>query len=290
MPTALFVSPHLDDVAFSCGATVSWLASQGWRCVLATAFTRSVHNPTGFALACQTDKGLPVDVDYMALRRQEDAACGQALGIEAVRWLDFAEAPHRGYDSAAQLFALPHMGDSVVEPLSQALCALCSELQPAITFAPLALGAHVDHVQLQRAVRLAVGEQASVAWYRDMPYAMRAGDDTASDAGSASAAVAFGEGHLQAKLDGCACYGSQLGFQFGDVQAMYAALTSFAYDEGRRARLAGRPAERFVAAAAAAQWLEGNARTTQPTATDSVAPATAAAAAATDWAGEGATS
>ena len=271
MPTALFVSPHLDDVAFSCGATVSWLASRGWHCVLATAFTRSVHNPTGFALACQTDKGLPVDVDYMALRRQEDAACGQALGTEAVRWLDFAEAPHRGYDTAAQLFAPPHMGDSVVEPLSQALSALCRELQPAITFAPLALGAHVDHVQLQRAVRLAVGAQALVAWYRDMPYAMRAGDD----AGSADAAVALGDRHLQAKLDGCACYGSQLGFQFGGVQDMRAALASFAHAEGRRARLAGRPAERFVAAAAAAQWLGGNLRITQPTA----APATAATAA-----------
>ena len=286
MPTALFISPHLDDVAFSCGATVSWLASRGWRCVLATAFTRSVHNPTGFALACQTDKGLPVDVDYMALRRQEDAACGQALGTEAVRWLDFAEAPHRGYDTAAQLFAPPHMGDSVVEPLSQALSALCRELQPAITFAPLALGAHVDHVQLQRAVRLAVGAQAPVAWYRDMPYAMRAGDDAGcdagSDAGSANASVALGDRHLQAKLDGCACYGSQLGFQFGGVQDMREALTSFAQAEGRRARLAGRPAERFVAAAAAAQWLVGNSRTTRPT-----SPGTGAAA---DWAGEGMTS
>ena len=266
MPTALFISPHLDDVAFSCGATVSWLASRGWRCVLATAFTRSVHNPTGFALACQTDKGLPVDVDYMALRRQEDAACGQALGTEAVRWLDFAEAPHRGYDTAAQLFAPPLVGDSVVEPLSQALSALCREWQPAITFAPLALGAHVDHVQLQRAVRLAVGAQAPVAWYRDMPYAMRAGDDASCAAGIASVAVALGDQHLQAKLDGCACYGSQLGFQFGGVQDMRAALTSFANAEGRRARLAGRPAERFVAVAAAAQWLVGNSRTARPTA------------------------
>ena len=261
MPTALFVSPHLDDVAFSCGATVAWLASRGWRCVLATAFTRSVHNPTGFALACQTDKGLPVDVDYMALRRQEDAACGEALGTEAVRWLDFAEAPHRGYDTAVQLFASPHRGDSVVEPLSQALSALYSELQPAITFAPLALGAHVDHVQLQRAVRLAAGAQAPVAWYRDMPYAMRAGDDADCGEGSASAAVALGERHLQAKLAGCACYSSQLGFQFGGVEEMRAALTSFAHAEGRRARLAGRPAERFVAAAAA-QWLVGDSRAT----------------------------
>ena len=284
MPTALFVSPHLDDVAFSCGATVSWLALQGWHCVLATAFTRSVRNPTGFALTCQTDKGLPADVDYMALRRQEDAACGRALGIKALRWLDFVEAPHRGYDTAAQLFGPPHRGDTVVEPLGHALRALCSELQPAIVFAPLALGAHVDHVQLHRAVRLAMAAQTPVAWYRDMPYAMRAGDDAAFGAGDASAAVALGGQHLLAKLDACACYGSQLGFQFGDVRAMRVALTLFAHDEGRRARLAGRTAERFVAAAAAAQWLVGNPRTGQSEATAS------AAVGAADRAGNGTTS
>ena len=271
MPTALFLSPHLDDVAFSCGATVAWLASHGWRCVLATAFTRSVCNPTGFALACQTDKGLPADVDYMQLRRQEDAACGHALGVEAVRWLDFAEAPHRGYDSAAEIFAPPHSGDAVADPLGRLLTTLCSELQPALVFAPLALGAHVDHVQLHRAVRLAVAPKTPVAWYRDMPYALRAGDDTdrdaASDGGSAGVAVALEGRHLQAKLDGCACYGSQLAFQFGGVQAMGAALTSFAFDEGRRAhtaRLSGRPAERFVAAGPAARRLYQACRSRKP--------------------------
>ena len=65
MSTTLFLSPHLDDVAFSCGATVAKLARDG-RAVVATMFTASVAAPRGFALACQTDKGLPEDADYMA--------------------------------------------------------------------------------------------------------------------------------------------------------------------------------------------------------------------------------
>ncbi|WP_207955961.1 PIG-L deacetylase family protein [Rubrobacter marinus] len=79
-PTALFVSPHLDDVAFSCGGALALLAREGWRTVLATVFTRSVPDPTGFALACQTDKGLPPEVDYMALRREEDREAARRLG------------------------------------------------------------------------------------------------------------------------------------------------------------------------------------------------------------------
>lgn len=255
MPTALFISPHLDDVAFSCGATASWFVSRGWRCVLATAFTRSVINPTGFALACQTDKGLSADIDYMALRRQEDAACGHALGIDAVRWLDFPEAPHRGYYTAKELFAPPRGGDAIVGPLSQALRELCHELQPTLIFAPLALGAHVDHVQLQRAVRLATVSEIPLAWYRDMPYAMRSANALLHEPGHAEIAVVFEAKHLQAKLDGCACYASQLRFQFGDAHAMRVSLTAAAYDEGRRSRLAGQPAERLLATAAATRWL-----------------------------------
>ena len=75
MPTALFLSPHLDDVAFSCGGALLRLTDDpDWRVVLCTVFTASVPDPQGFALRCQTDKGIPAEVDYMALRRTE--GCG----------------------------------------------------------------------------------------------------------------------------------------------------------------------------------------------------------------------
>ncbi len=67
--TALALSPHLDDAAFSAGGTLHALGRAGWRVVVATIFTRSMPEPQGFALRCQTDKGLAPDIDYMALRR-----------------------------------------------------------------------------------------------------------------------------------------------------------------------------------------------------------------------------
>ena len=96
MPTALVLSPHLDDAAFSCGGTVAQLADAGWRSVMVTAFTATVLPATGFALACQLDKGLGPEVDYMALRREEDRAAAVILGVADLRWLDLPEAPHRG--------------------------------------------------------------------------------------------------------------------------------------------------------------------------------------------------
>lgn len=248
MPTALFLSPHLDDVAFSCGATLARLAASGWHCVLATAFTRSVPEPTGFALACQTDKGLAPDVDYMRLRRVEDAEFAHIVRVQDVRWLDLAEAPHRGYRSAAELFGQPSEHDDVLPTLSKRLQALCDELKPQLLFAPLALGLHVDHLQLRRAV-LKLGRDAAVAWYRDLPYAMR----TEVPAPAESLALPTGP-QLRVKLDGCAAYRSQITFQFGSIEHMREALGAFAHDEGRAARL-DQPAERFTAGEQAARLL-----------------------------------
>ena len=245
MPTALFLSPHLDDVAFSCGGTVAKLAAAGWRCVVATAFTRSVPDPTGFALACQTDKGLSPDVDYMAARRAEDAAACRVLGAEPV-WLDFPEAPHRGYGSAAELFAGVKDGDDVSDPLAERVLGLWRELRPDLVFSPQTLGHHADHLQLDMAVGEALPSGA-VTRYRDTPYALRspAHDPEPCRWPVAPAEFAVPVGAtLAAKLNACAAYRTQLGFQFGGEARMRAQLTVFAEAEGRAAGLDG-PAERF---------------------------------------------
>ena len=168
MPTVLALSPHLDDAAFSCGGLLAVLADAGWRVVMATAFTRSVPDPAGFALACQTDKGLAPEVDYMALRRAEDAAAAAILGVADVRWLDLLEAPHRGYDSAPALFGPVLDGDGVWQPLAERLRGMLAELQPALVLAPQGLGDHVDHRQMIRAV-LAVAAPGNRPWSKDRP-------------------------------------------------------------------------------------------------------------------------
>jgi LmbE family N-acetylglucosaminyl deacetylase len=243
MPTALFLSPHLDDVAFSCGGLAAALAARGWRAVVATVFTCSVHPAAGFALACQLDKGLPAEVDYMALRRTEDRDAMAALGAEA-RWLDLPEAPHRGYDSAPALFAGVRTGDAVADAVADHLRALLRELAPALVLAPQGLGNHADHLQVIRAVHAACPAEA-VVWYRDTPYSIRVPDARPgpSLAGLAEAAVPLGAAALARKLDAATAYRTQLGFQFGGAEAARAALHAFACREG-----GGQPAERFLAA------------------------------------------
>ncbi len=243
MPTALFVSPHLDDVAFSCGGLAALLADRGWHTVLATVFTRSVVPATGFALACQLDKGLPAEADYMALRRDEDLRAAAHLAVGAVHWLDLPEAPHRGYGSAPALFGAVQANDGIATQLGHGLSTLAACAPPDLVLAPQGLGNHVDHQQVIRAVQ-AVFPADRIAYYRDTPYAIRdpaaaplacvpAGMPSRVDIGAA----------LDRKVAASAAYATQIGFQFGGAEPLSAALRSFALREG-----GGIPAECFLGA------------------------------------------
>ncbi|WP_375460593.1 PIG-L deacetylase family protein [uncultured Enterovirga sp.] len=217
-PVALALSPHLDDAAFSCGGTLALLARRGWRVVIATLFTQSVPEPTGFALACQLDKGLGPEVDYMALRRDEDARSCAALGAEPA-WLPFQEAPHRGYGSAPELFAALRDDDAVGPALTAAIADLAARHRPALILATQAIGGHVDHVQVVRALD-AVAPSYPILWWRDFPYSVKAADREPLRerfAGLPEIEMTLDEAALAAKRDAALAYASQLGFQFGDA-------------------------------------------------------------------------
>jgi LmbE family N-acetylglucosaminyl deacetylase len=242
----LAVSPHLDDAAFSVGGTLAALADAGHEVTVLTCFTASVPDPTGFALACQLDKGLPADADYMALRRAEDAAAMAVLGATPVH-LDLPEAPHRGYGSAADLFAGVHEGDGAWRWIAGELEARDADLW----LAPQALGGHVDHVQVCRAV---AGLDRPVLWWRDSPYVLRdPAAVPAPDLPGGLVGVRLPQ-RLDRRAEACACYATQLGFQFGGVEAMRSALAALS-----EVLLAGERA-RTVARLAAGPVRDGAAR------------------------------
>jgi LmbE family N-acetylglucosaminyl deacetylase len=214
----LAVSPHLDDAAFSVGATLAALGDAGHDVTVLTVFTASVPSPTGFALACQTDKGLGPDVDYLALRRAEDVAAQAVLGTGHGH-LPFREAPHRGYDSAAALFAGVRPDDVVWQDVREALRPYDADLW----LAPQGLGAHVDHLQVVRAV---AALDRPTAWWRDAPYVLKAPDAAPSPDLPGGLSEVLLPGDRNRRAEACACYATQLGFQFGGAPGMRAALAS----------------------------------------------------------------
>lgn len=230
VPKALLLSPHLDDVAFSCGGVAATLAEAGWDVVVATIFTRSVHPAFGFALACQRDKHLPDDVDYMAIRREEDREACRRLGARQAL-LDLPEAPNRGYDSAAALFSPPRADDTIVPALAARITQMIAAEHPSLVLAPQGLGGHVDHVQLIAALLDACATPVvatPLGFYRDTPYVIRdaaAGPDPRIDrVATHPVAIPLDATARARKQAAIACYRTQLGFQFGGAAAAAAAI------------------------------------------------------------------
>ena len=240
-PVALALSPHLDDAVFSAGGTLADLARRRWRVVMATLFTASVAHPRGFALDCQLDKGLAAEVDYMALRRDEDVAAARALGIESPVHLPFCEAPHRGYGSPEELFAEPRPDDRIGLNLADAFESLLRDVTPDLILAPQAIGGHVDHVQIVRALH-AAAPPLPILWWRDFPYTVRS-EQPREPLRHRFERLDSWENRFdpqseRRKAGACAAYRSQIGFQFGGHESLSERLRI--EERTERFRLSGR--------------------------------------------------
>lgn len=206
------------------------MAAAGWRCVVATVFTRSIPNPQGFALACQTAKGIAASIDYMQLRREEDQRYIDVLnqGLTprhpiAIRHGDLPEAPHRGYASPDMLFAGVLDGDDILPVAKAVVDAWVNELRPAMVILPSGYGHHVDHLQVLAGTEH-LGLDYELLRYRDTPYVIRHPD--ADSPLSMEGMAAFhvmeesDEWFKSVGLDAIACYQTQLPFQYGGEGTM----------------------------------------------------------------------
>ena len=239
---AVAVSPHLDDAVFSGGGAIAALVAYGWTVRVVTCFTASVSDPAPFALSTQLDKGLAEGIDYMALRRAEDAAACAVLGAQSAH-LPLPEAPHRGYTSAPDLFAGVHPDDDIKPALHEALEPLLANAE--LVLAPQALGDHADH-RLVAEVVAALAPQA--LWWRDAPYVLHRPDAipwTVVPPGGEQI-VNIGP-YLDTKITAACCYATQLGFQFGGPEHVGPRLRELATAEAARVG-ATTPCEVFTGA------------------------------------------
>lgn len=252
-PRPLFLAPHYDDVALSCGGTVTALAAEGQAPLIITCFGGTPSGPLTSFAQFQHDRWGIGPADAIAIRREEEACAASALGATA-HWFDFLDAIYRGdrYTSDEQLFGPLHPADRELIP---AIVAAIAELAPPGTtlYVPLGVGNHVDHQLVTAAGQQLAARDYRVLAYEDFPYA---GDPAAQDQVPARAAhVATGDPilrplttkELDARIRAILCYRSQLPVIFRHQGDPAAATRRYAEATGR-----GEPAERFWLLAPAA--------------------------------------
>jgi len=173
---AIYLSPHLDDVALSCGGQI-FQRTQAGEQVLIVSVTAGDPMETAVSTYAQSlHNRWELISDSVAGRRAEDMVACRRLGADFLHW-DILDCIYRTdeksgtpfYESDEELFGTVHATDK-----TQLLAHLTQRMQqlPATQelVVPLGIGNHVDH-QLIRIVAEAVFSQNVIYYYEDYPYA-----------------------------------------------------------------------------------------------------------------------
>lgn len=244
---AVFLAPHYDDVALSCGGAVAALADAGQYPLVVTVFGGEPGGAdlTDFA-RWQHDRWGTGERNTLATRRAEDQAAAAILGC-TTRWLPYLDAIYRGarYLSDEALFG-PLASDEapLVDQIASDLLTLCADAPAATLYVPLAAGNHVDHQLVYSVGQRLAGPGRRVLAYADYPYATL--DDALAqrliavqqDLGPPEL-VPVGT-TLARRIAASAAYRSQLPVIFRFTDDIPAAIRAFALATGE-----GEPAERY---------------------------------------------
>jgi LmbE family N-acetylglucosaminyl deacetylase len=156
----IFLSPHFDDVAFSCGGLIRKIKNICNRIIIVNVFTKSIWAP--YMEITQKSEDLVSKIRY-----NEDLSYCNSLNIENIR-LGFIDSSLRGYDDVTELLAEVN-NDYIYFSVKYAILDILKSLCVHYVFCPSGIGNHIDHVIVFEAIK--EFENIEKIFYEDMPYA-----------------------------------------------------------------------------------------------------------------------
>lgn len=219
---AIYLSPHLDDVALSCGGQVFDLTAKGKSVLVVTIMA---GDPPGgaelSALAQALHARWDLATEVVARRRKEDGvACG-VLGADYAHW-HFLDCIYRRHPQTAEflytandgLFGQVHEGETAV--LSDLVTQMRALPAAGRVFAPLAVGNHVDHQLVRAAAEASLG--TDLFYYEEFPYVRLSGAlEMVVPQGSKAwvpKVTSVSAAGVQARIEAISAFASQVGSFF----------------------------------------------------------------------------
>jgi LmbE family N-acetylglucosaminyl deacetylase len=226
----LYLSPHADDAALSCGAQIA-MFTRRHDSVLIWTLMGGFPDPAtrDFPLARHFREVWNIENDVTALRRREDVAATATLGA-GFRHGDWVEAIYRGDADGQPLYTeLPaingdiHPDDPLLKLVDDdaavdALFAPFGLDEHDTIHVPLGVGAHVDHLLVRR-MALRLGNRhphLRMVFYEEYPYVVYNPRNVAFAVSTFGAVLRpaptpqVDENAITQKIRAIACYSSQL--------------------------------------------------------------------------------
>ena len=157
----LCLAPHPDDLALSIGGILARLADRAAVSAV-TVFGRCGWARPGFDLAGRS---------ITAVRHAEELRFFAAAGVVG-RILALPDAALRGYSDVSEVRSDPQRAGTTAAVMAE-LAQVAREALPLVTFAPAAIGGHVDHVAVRDAAIRLRSLCGTLVFYEDLPYAAR---------------------------------------------------------------------------------------------------------------------
>jgi LmbE family N-acetylglucosaminyl deacetylase len=237
---SIYLSPHFDDVVYSCSGNIALQARSGQRALVITIFAGIP--PTELKLSSLALKmhgvmeGNMGPTALLTTRRKEDACAITHLRADYL-WLDHLDAVYRGtpayYKRRRSVLGRVHDYDTpTVEQVTQDLVALHKRLPGATWHVPLGIGYHVDHQIVFSAAQHFLRHGTKVICYEDFPYAARARalQKRLREVGKTIKPILVEISEtLHLRQEAAEMYASQVRLNFGSKEAMHRRIRDYSF-------------------------------------------------------------
>lgn len=174
----IFLSPHFDDVVFSCGGLIWELQQQGKPVEIWTICGGKPEPEDVSPFAFQLHQRWGSASDAVHVRQKEDRKAAKTLGVKS-RSFPIPDCIYRHsdrgefyYTSEESLFGELDAREQVL--IDWLAAEIAHQKPPDAQFiAPLGVGNHVDHQLTRRAAQIA---DPNLWYYAEMPYILREAD------------------------------------------------------------------------------------------------------------------
>lgn len=233
----IYLSPHLDDAALSCGGAIARHANAGQRVLVVTIGTGEPSAETAFSAFASHmhEQWQLAPAEAVRTRLNEDLAAMEVLGADSC-WLGLLDAIYRmplAYVNDETLFGDVAPDDNLGDQLGTILQTIYLRCPTAIYYAPLGVGNHVDHQVLFATAGNLARQGAAVAYYEDYPYVQQPGAlaerlDRLGGVYHFLPSTLDIDATLARKIGAIESYTSQIGILFGSAEAMARQVTDYA--------------------------------------------------------------